>query len=253
MRFPRRLIGFLVSLALFAILFPASGAQARIANPVIEPVSPSIPQRVYPNGFVSGSNVCTTGPFQLSYPSRTSYLAPPEMIATLLKTTDCATCSGNLDTLRAVAAHIYADFSVACGLPIKVSIVGATDSAGCMLPDTNVVLCPAVTTTLSAVTPGFKDEVIALPAGCEWTGPAFLLVAFLSPSAPCDTASRFPRLHLTGSCTTCHGFDYFLDARIEMCSIDELNGRVAMWVDVASCAVPVTRRSWGQLKTLNRP
>lgn len=252
MRFPRRIIGSLACFALFAVLFPVSGAEARRANPLIEPVPPSVPQRVYPNGFVSGSNVCTTGPYQLSYPFRTNYLAPPEMIATLLKTTDCTTCSGNVDTLRAVAAHIYVDFVVACDLPIKVTIVGAVDSAGCMLPDTNNVLCPGVVTTLGATTTGFKDQVIALPVGCEWTGPAYLMVAFLGSSAPCDTASRMPRLHLSGSCTTCLGWDYFLDARVEMCSVEELNGRPAMWVDVASCAVPVTRRSWGQLKTMYR-
>ena len=250
MRFPRH---FVVILLAFGAVLVVSGAEARQPNPTIEPATESAAQKVYPRGYVSGGNVCTTGPYQSSYPFQTNYLAPPEAIATLLKATDCAACMGGMDTLQAVAAHIYANFVVACDLPIKVSIVGASDSSGCWLPDTNRVLCPGVFTTLGSNSTGLKDVVVAMPGTCRWNGPAYLMVTFLGTSAPCDTANRMPRLPITASCTTCHGWDYFLDARVEMCSAEELNGRPAMYMDVASCVVPVTRRSWGTLKSYYRP
>ena len=59
-----------------------------------------------------------------------------------------------------------------------------------------------------------------------------------------------PLVRLSSSCNTnCEDWDYFLDARVRICdAANELSGRLAMYADVASCTVPVLKRSWGELK-----
>jgi len=241
------------SLALAAVLVPAAAFAGR--GPAL--VNPARPAQLRP--YTMGTPLSTHIACQLGevrpVPTYVSgYLFPDEKYYTLLRISDCPGCGSS--GLILTTAHVILRFPVACSIPLEVSVIGATVTGNCIVPDESVVICAPVPYNVAPPVAGDYDVTLNLPAACCIQQNAFLSIRFVS-NGLCGTAS-LPQLGAAGlPCVPCFTYNQNPNfGLVDMCA-DPFwpvqAGNPAMFVAADCCditeAVPHT---WGRVKTLYR-
>lgn len=180
------------------------------------------------------------------------YIIPPDDVYfVLLDPRTCPTCPPGGQVLG--SARMSLKFTGACQIPVTVSIVPALEaSPGCLEPDREAQpLCGPVEQMISdgGTIGSCLEAVVALPAGCCITGPAFLRVEFDQGTCP----SAEPQFCILDACTTCTEYNLFPNSPNldDLCVV--LNRGIIMYADAQCCSTtPTLPGSWGRLKTLYR-
>jgi hypothetical protein len=179
-----------------------------------------------------------------------NYLAPPsDAYYTLLDPAACG-CTNPGGVLLSTAHALLYFQTLACSIPVSVSIVAADMSdPTCPVPLPGQVICAPVGYTLTAPSLGLWDFSMALDAGCCITTKAFLKIDFLGAG----TCTTLPKLVTTDGCEPCVSWNGYPPSYMdELCDVG-FPGNLNMYVDAACCdVVPVQGNTWGRLKTLYR-
>ena len=187
------------------------------------------------------------------------FWTPPEELKTFawrVPTASCGDCPpGASLNLKSVRFRIRWPF--ACSAQAQVSIVGAMPGPGCLVPDTNQVICPAATYTIRSTVSGVAAVIhnLQFSSACCVTGDAFLMVRFeglgLCPGSvgPGLAASTAP-------CVSCQQFltaSNIFETLTDQCATGAAN---LTWFSIDADCCQVTpagpTRSWGGLKSIYR-
>lgn len=182
------------------------------------------------------------------------YVLPPnDQYFTFLDFDPC-TCGPGTERVITVAVTALL-WDVACSQEIAVSIVGATGSAPCYVPDPTNVICPEVSQTLAPGTGSFL-HFLAVAESCKPQGPVFLCINFPVVGPTC-TETSMPNLGAAGTpCAQCRTYNYYPGTQDELCAAPRWPGVVGnpvMYVEsICSPMTPTLPLTWGGLKVLYR-
>ena len=186
------------------------------------------------------------------------FWTPPEELRSMawrIPTASCTDCPpGSSLNLKSVRFRVR--WPIACSAQAKVSIVGAVPGPGCLLPDTNNVICPEVTYTIRNTTPGVAAVVhtLQLSSACCVTGDAFLLVRF-DGFGICSGAVGPGLAASTAPCVACQQFvtaSGIFETPTDHCTTGAAN---LVWFSIDADCCQVTDspgRTWGHVKSLYR-
>jgi len=177
-------------------------------------------------------------------------------VASRLRPASCTAC-GATSAVTPTSVSFRVRWTDASSAQVQISVVGATVTGGCTVPDESTVLCGAVSYTLTSTGPGGIVYNLAMPSGCCISGDAFVLIKFVGGlvKGSSSTASN-PALSLTSvPCVNCE--QYFSTSisyptLADWCPATSQN---SLWISVdADCCTPVPtlRHSWGGVKFLYR-
>src|SRR5207247_163031 len=98
-----------------------------------------------------------------------------------------------------------------CTQQISVGIYGGYQdpTRGCLVPDPNVVLCPAQIFNVTPPTTGTFIVGFPIAPGCCISQPAFLKIEFVNLAAGCNTSATVPRLVTTAVCNGCESWNIY--------------------------------------------
>ena len=151
------------------------------------------------------------------------------------------------------AAHVALQFPTVCAQPVVISIIGAIDQNGCMVPDPTNVICAPIGYNLNPGAAGTFLFNLPIPAGCCITTKAFLSINFITPGVGCSTSATRPRLITTASCAPCTSWNTWVGGTDDLCVDIGFPGNPIMYADGDCCSTTrAEKASWGQLKSLYR-
>ena len=145
---------------------------------------------------------CTLEPGPISATSL-AFSQPDAFTAMAGRIAPCAACPSP-QTLDLKTVSIRVRWLSACTAQAEVSIVGATGTAGCLVPNPTQVLCGPTLHTISSPGQVGIIHTLPIPSGCCVSGDAFVLVRFIG----FQNCSASPGLTLaTTACVNCD--EYF--------------------------------------------
>jgi hypothetical protein len=177
------------------------------------------------------------------------YIQPPgDTYFTLLGTVGCPNCPPT-PGLGLVGARIVLNYPSPSSHRLIVSVVGATGTAECPVPDPATVLWGPVDFVVNVTVPGTVNHRAPLPL----PGPALSGAAFLRVEVPDQPISGArPRLVTSGACWPCASYNHYPGHQDDLCDL-QFPGRPTMYVEAGDCLVtPTLRRSWGQVRSIYR-
>jgi len=238
------------TLSLFALLLVSTSAFAARPAPVVAPFEQKGPFESITIGPPLPNGTCTMG-ISADPAWSVDYLLPPDdEYLTLIDPTTCFACPNGSMAIN--AAHVALQFRATCSQPVTVSIVGAIDQNGCMVPDLDNVLCGPIGYNLNPGATGAFLFNLPIPQGCCITGKAFLSINFIAPGVGCATSTTRPLLLTTDECQPCASWNDWAGGTDELCDVG-FPGNPIMYVDGDCCSTtPATPSSWGLLKSLYR-
>ena len=240
----------LAALVLTASLALAASKPAPVATPITNGTGIS----VLKFGSPSTNATCTLG--NTNAPTTIiDYVFPPnDRYYTFVDPSACSAC--NSGPVQALAAHFYLNFRTTCNQVMSVGVYGVTGDAACYFPDETHEICSPVNVTVTPPAPGNYNINVALPAGCCFTGPAFLKVEFVNAAVGCGSnGANYPRLITDSDCTgPCLSWNIWPGGGPDDLCVDiGFPGRPVMNLDVDCCAVtPTQKHSWGSVKSIYR-
>lgn len=235
-----------VLLAAAALALTASAAFA--GKPALDKTESVAGKPVTLSGPQIINSTCTIGVTGAPSAAIPGYILPPnDRYFTLVRSADCATCSGP-GGVEAQIANVTLNFPVACAVPVEISIVGATGTPSCRAVDATSVIMPPVPANLVAPAPGLYTFSIPLPPGICINGDAFLGVNFVADGA-CATPATRPQLVTRAAGALCTSYNIYPGGGPDDLVAIGFPGNPLMNLEVVCCsAVPNEHRSWGQLK-----
>jgi hypothetical protein len=208
-----------------------------------------------PDAPLPVSAACTLEPGPIN---TFSYIwSPPEELQTYawrIPASGCAACPAP-GALSPTKVTIRMRWLFACSAQVQVSIVGALPGPGCLLPDTNQVLCGPATYTISGPGNVAAIHALPLPTGCCVSGDAFVFLRFSGLGA-CATATLGPGL--AASTVPPVACDQFVTAASIFPGFTDwatVGAPTSTWLSLeADCcqSTPARERSWGELKSIYR-
>ena len=206
-------------------------------------------QPVISIGDVQAQSTCRLGVTGTPISAVDWLLPPNDNYYTLVRAADCTACDGP-GGVEATIAHVTLQMLEAgCSANVSVSIVGATGTPACRVPDPTTTICPPTTYTLTAPTAGVFDFSLPVPAGCCFSGDAFLAVTVNSVSCGPGVVNLVTNGAVAGDCVACTSYNNTFPPAIEdLCPLF-FPGNPLMNLEVDCCnAVGTTKASWGSLK-----
>ena len=201
-----------------------------------------------------GAPVCVLG--VTTSQSTINYLSPPrDRYYTAIRASDCIACSPT-DAIGVKFAHFTLSFQAQCTVDVLISIVDADTVAGCLVPDTNAVVCLPRAVQVEPTGSGTFDLAAAAASGCRFSGDAFLCVEFSGFGPECANPNQKPVLVISGQCDVCGSYNHFPSGTPsgwgggDVCP--SISGRPTMYVEGDVCVTALKRSSWGSLKILYR-
>jgi hypothetical protein len=238
------------TLSLLAFLLVSTSAFADRPAPEVTPYEPGPFESVTP-GPPLPNGPCTMG-INGAPAYNVNYLLPPDdNYLTLLDPSNCGVCPNG--SIAVNAAHVALQFPTVCAQPVVISIIGAINQNGCMVPDPTTVLCPPIGYNLNPGATGSFLFNLPIPSGCCITTKAFLSINFIAPGAGCNTSATRPRLITTASCAPCTSWNIWVGGTDDLCVDIGFPGNPIMYADGDCCSItPAEKATWGQLKSLYR-
>jgi len=241
-----------LALAALAALAPAAhSGNISIPTPP-RPVGDQKPIHVQIGPEFQGAT-CNAGGPQVPTETLPEFIQNGDAYFTLIDPSTCTDCT-ETHTLTVDQIHIGLSFNTACSLPVEVSIVDATNEAGCYLPNDDVFLSTPLLRELIGGAPGVYQYDISLIDPVCVRGPAFLMVRVTSINPACVAVEARPELTYgdESNCALCH-FYFLTDAGGggDLCDPTDTPVKVALqqWVSGSCCSLmPVAKKSWGDLK-----